>query len=301
MRNWLGQPSTRFHHLLFDGVSPSRQWRVSLGLAVGTHLLVLVIALLSPYLFHASRKMPEIYTVNLFNVQELSVPQPAAPAAPAAAPVEEEKAVEKVPEPAPPPPAPPSAPPKAISTQPLPAKTKTDLERLKRLKELLATQQKAKEAEKTAQDKTKEAVEALKRALAAQKSAEKGTAVTTPQAAASQPKGNAGAGAAGPSGGVVVDEIFRRYLIAVNSQIQEHWQLPDLQSWKDDLEAVMVIRVRRDGVVLENFFEQRSANLYFNQFVEKAIKDAAPLPPFPLGLDLKEIEIGLRFRPGRVY
>lgn len=306
MRNWLSYPGNKMHHLLLDNVTPANQWRVSLSLAVGVHLLVLLIALLSPYLFHYRRKMPDIYTVNLFTAQDIAAPGPAAPAAPSApAEVAPREVKKKVETPAPPkvetpPPAPVQPPPlQAISTKPLPAKTKSDLDKLKKIKEALITEQKAKEAEKNAQEKTKEAVEALKQALKAQKVAEKATAAGA-SAAGTQPNGQTTA-AGGPSGSAMVDEITRRYLIAVNSQIQEHWKLPDLQSWKEDLEAVMVIRVRRDGVVVDNFFENRSENLYFNQFVEKAIKDAAPLPAFPVGLDLKEMEIGLRFRPGRVF
>jgi len=43
--------------------------------------------------------------------------------------------------------------------------------------------------------------------------------------------------------------------------------------------------------------ERKSADLYFNQFVEKTMQEALPLPAFPDGLKEKELEIGLVFHP----
>lgn len=277
---------------------------VPLALAVGVHTLVFLVAFFSPYLFHQRRKIPEVYTVNLYTVRDIGAARLTAPpqAKVTAAPPEVKKVEEKAPpkvEPTPPAP-PAAAPPKAISTQPLPVKSKADLERLKKLKESLTTEQKAKEAEKTAQERAREAVDALKKSIQAQGAAKAPT--TAPQAAVgTAQKGSATGAATGPSGSVMVDEILRRYLLAVNSQVQQHWKLPESQTWKNNLEAIIVIKVRQDGKVIDTFFEHRSESLTFNQYVERAIKEASPLPPFPAGFDQKDLEIGLRFRPGRVF
>lgn len=275
---------------------------VPLALAVGVHLLVFLVAFFSPYLFHQRRKIPEVYTVNLFTVQDIGASRLTLPpqAKVTAAPPEVKKVEEKAPPKVVTTPAPPAAaPPKAISTQPLPVKSKADLERLKKLKESLTTEQRAKEAEKLAQERAREAVEALKKSIQAQGSK---AAAPGPQAAVgSAQKGSATGAATGPSGSVVVDELLRRYLLAVNSQVQEHWKLPESQTWKNNLEAIIVIKVRQDGKVIDTFFEHRSESLTFNQYVERAIKEASPLPPFPAGFDQKDLEIGLRFRPGRVF
>ncbi|MEJ2270414.1 MAG: energy transducer TonB [Desulfobulbaceae bacterium] len=77
--------------------------------------------------------------------------------------------------------------------------------------------------------------------------------------------------------------------------------MPDLQNWDNSLEAVLIIKIRRDGTVTDTFFERKSDNIYFNQFVLKALKDAAPLPPFPDQLQENSFEIGLRFKPGELY
>ncbi len=301
-----GQEPLPFHPLLQE---PPRG--VPFALAVGVHLLVFLVAFFSPYLFHQRRKIPEVYTVNLYTVQDIGAARLTAPpqakvtaAPPEVKKAEVKKAEVKTPplkaEPAPPSPPPAAAPPKAISTQPLPVKSKADLERLKKLKESLNSEERAKEAEKVAQDRTREAVNALKKSIQAQGAAKATT--SAPQAAVGTArKGSATGAATGPSGSVMVDEILRRYLLAVNSQVQEHWKLPESQTWKNNLEAIIVIKVRQDGKVIDTFFEHRSESLTFNQYVERAIKEASPLPPFPAGFDQKDLEIGLRFRPGRVF
>ncbi|HIJ77827.1 MAG: TonB C-terminal domain-containing protein [Desulfobulbaceae bacterium] len=279
-----------FSHL--NAEHPEDQWRISLGLAIGAHLLIVVITLLAPYLFQYHRKMPEVYTVNLFTVEDIPAPQLARPPQPQIAP---RKIKEIKPEPAPvkaqptPPPAatPVSAAPKTISLKPVKKKTKSDIENVNRLRNKLLAENKAQKARQVADQRAKDALESLKQAIKAGD-----TSKDAVEAPAPAPRSGAG---------VTVDENTRRYLVAVNNHVQEHWLLPDLQSWNDDLEAIIIIHVRRDGVVIKDYFESKSENIYFNQFVQKAIRDASPLPPFPIGINDQEMEIGLRFRPGAIF
>ncbi|MCD6388246.1 MAG: TonB C-terminal domain-containing protein, partial [Desulfobulbaceae bacterium] len=94
-----------------------------------------------------------------------------------------------------------------------------------------------------------------------------------------------------------MDAALKQYYVAVSRQIHKFWILPDLQDWEKQLTAVYVVHVRRDGIVTKSYMEKKSADLYFNQFVEKTIQEALPLPPFPDGLKEKELEIGLVFHP----
>ena len=66
------------------------------------------------------------------------------------------------------------------------------------------------------------------------------------------------------------------------------------------LEAVLIIIIRKDGFVTDSYFERKSDNIYFNQFVLKALKESSPMPPFPDQLDEDTLEIGLRFKPGEL-
>ncbi len=290
---------------------PDKQWQKPFFLTITVHVCFLLFGFLAPNFLHFQQKIPEVYTVNLFTVEDLGGPAPAAPSKAAAAPQAESPQPKAAPEPAkptPPPktqpaPEPPAVAKDAISLKPIKTKEKADIDKVKMLRDkLLAenTEKQMKEAaEKARADadkKAKGAVDSLKQALMA------GQQLAAGKAGAAAAASQAGTGTGGgPSGGIAVDENLRRYLIAVNSQIQEHWVLPDLQNWKENVEAIVIIRVRRDGVVIESSFKKKSDNVFFNQFVEKTLKLSAPLPPFPIGINQSEMEIGLKFRPGEVF
>lgn len=91
---------------------------------------------------------------------------------------------------------------------------------------------------------------------------------------------------------------LRRYYMAISMRIHEHWSLPKTHNWDKSLEAVVVIRIRRDGIVSKIIFEKKSDNMYFNQYVKKTIEESSPMPPFPPDLKRERLEIGLRFMPG---
>lgn len=197
----------------------------------------------------------------------------------------------------------------AISLKPIKTKEKADIDKVKMLRDkLLAentekqTKDAAEKAKADAEKKAKGAVDSLKKALMAGQQAAAGKAAASSAASSvvATAQGGSGTGS-GAGGGIAVDENLRRYLIAVNNQIQEHWVLPDLQNWKENVEAIVIIRVRRDGAVVETTFKKRSDNVFFNQFVEKTLKLSSPLPPFPIGINQSEMEIGLKFRPGEVF
>jgi len=95
-----------------------------------------------------------------------------------------------------------------------------------------------------------------------------------------------------------LEATHKQYYVAVSRKIHEHWILPPLQNWSPKLKAVIVVHVRRDGIVTKTNLEQKSDNVYFNSFVEKTLKESLPLPPFPSGMDEDELEIGLVFHPG---
>ncbi len=142
-------------------------------------------------------------------------------------------------------------------------------------------------ATKTAQD----AVSKLRDAIHAASSI---PAATTTEETSSGPRGPVGAG-------VEMDEVMKRYYAAVYQQIQNNWFLPPLQSWDDSLEAILVIKIRKDGSISKSYFEKKSSNVYFNQFLMKTIHEAGSMPKFPEDLKETQLEIGLRFTPSGVY
>jgi colicin import membrane protein len=303
------------------GLPEGQGWKLPLGLAIGIHVAILAAALIAPH-FSERRPLPEIHTVNLFSAVEISPapaarPQPRSPA-PAAKPQPSQPVA--IPEPAarevktlesehvkkelPPPQA--TKPP--ISERPLPSRTASDDARLRELKRKAAAEEEARKAEEAARRAAAKALDIMRGDIHRQ---EESQSQPPPPAEASSPApvmqpapqtGGTGSTAAASGGeGVIVEGILRQYLADLHSRIQQHWTLPDLQKWDDTLEAVIVVKVRRDGIVTESFFERRSTNYHFDTFVEKAIRDASPLPPFPPALRDERLDIGLRFRPGGVY
>lgn len=276
--------------LIPSHISADEQWKIYFAMSIGIHVFVFLVAIFAPLIFQYRPRLPEVYTVNLFSATEVTKAPPVVqPRKAVVAPPKAKKKISVEKTAPPPPPAVKPAPPKAVSLQPIRSKTKNDLEKIKKLQERLQAEQEVKKTQAAAEENIKDALDKLRQSLQTNVSSDNEAEEVVET---NQP---------GSGGGVTVDEVTKSYLIAVNNQVQKYWILPDLQNWKDTLEAVMVIRVRSDGVVIDSFFEKKSENSYFNQFVEKAIQEASPLPPFPLELKKNEMEIGLRFRPGELF
>jgi len=294
----------------------SEQWRKPFNISFGLHIVVLAFAILAPNIFNRTPKLPEIYTVNLYNATEISEPPAPAPATKSAAKqkipaikLEEKKPAVSIQ---------PSKPESAavipttiaepISLKPLQQKIKIGKTKeeealdkarvdqiIKRLKTGAAQKEAKAEADKAAKDAVNKLADVLKTNTgtttedAVQKTNQASS--TTETAAVSGPRGT----------GIEPDFYLKQYLSAVYQKIHDHWVLPDLQNWDNSLEAVLVITINRNGTVANTFFERKSDNIYFNQFVLKAVKDASPLPPFPDQLKENVFELGLRFKPGELY
>lgn len=300
----------------------SGEWRKPLNLSIGLHVLILVLAISGPSLFHRQRTLPEIYTVNLYSAAEFAETKPAPAASAPATKSPEKPAARQIVEPEPkkpavsiqppkpePVPAVETVPAKPVSLEPVKEKMKVGKTKEEEAQEKAKLSQvvqrlKAGEAEKKARAEAdaaaKDAVSKLADALKTPTTAPPGP---IPQASTGQTSATARSeGPSGPQGtGIEPDFYMKQYYAAVYQQIHDHWVLPDLQNWDNSLEAVLIITIRKDGFVTDSFFERKSDNIYFNQFVLKAVKEASPLPPFPNQLQESTIEIGLRFKPGELY
>lgn len=98
-----------------------------------------------------------------------------------------------------------------------------------------------------------------------------------------------------------LSQALMLYRAMVNEKIESNWALPErLSRGKGKLEAVVVVRVRRDGTVFDIQFEQKSGDSYFDDSVLKAVLKSKPFPPFPDIYSPKEEEIVIRFAPEKV-
>jgi colicin import membrane protein len=295
-------------------------WKFPFNIAVAIHLLVILSAFFLPGMFKAKPKFADIYTVSLINIAEPSLAPPvAAPKAPAPPPAKQQ-------EQPPTPPAPPKAqklapiaeptleiaepvptpvaPPKAISLKPLkqkvvkevkqqetpPKKDEQDLTKVRKLAQAIREEAILAEQARLAQ----EAVEQERKVLA--KSNISKIVPSQSESTSSNATESSTATMAGSSNNLLESQ----YHAAIASRLQQFWSLPEYLQKASKLTASVAITIKVDGTIANIVFENKSGERIFDQFVNKAIEDANPLPPIPPALKKQRYEIGLHFKPGSI-
>jgi colicin import membrane protein len=285
----------------------SNEWKLPLNLAIGIHLLVFFGAIYLPGLLDSKPKFADIYSVSIINVADPAAAPPAAPPADPAPPaVEPQKITATPPEKSTalplvetPPAAPPEAPPQpAISLKPLKKKVVKETP-----KPVDDSRQKAREQanrEKLAEALRQEALLNEQARLAQEAlEQEKRLLAQTPAPRPAAPAGttqSAASGAAGSSSSLIEGQ----YYAALSNRLLQFWALPEYMQKQADLQATVVITINQNGTIADMFFENRSGDRVYDQFVRKTITEADPLPPIPPALKKQRLEIGLVFRPGGI-
>lgn len=283
-------------------------WTIPLNLAIGFHILLAFSIIFLPGLLKSRPKFEDIYTVNLIDFSEPVAEQVAAP------PPQQAPKPEPEPEPEPVKPekqapvlepvkvAPPVEPVKAVSIKPLKRKIKKkiikkpdqnierqkQLEKLKRqsIAEALKAEKLAAEQARLAAEEAERQQKLLEQQLAAVRNqVRSSTKTTTAKTAASS-----GAKSA----------LSTQYHGAIMNHVTQYWSLPEFKNWNVGLSAVVVVTISKNGKIIKQFFEKRSGDSAFDQYVRKTLQDADPLPPIPAALRENQIEIGLVFRPGSI-
>jgi colicin import membrane protein len=80
------------------------------------------------------------------------------------------------------------------------------------------------------------------------------------------------------------------YYTKITKEIWQQWVYPNVG--KKDIEAVVSIKILRDGTAIVQKIEKSSGNSVFDKSALRALAKASPLPPPPY-----EMEIGVRFYP----
>ncbi len=99
-------------------------------------------------------------------------------------------------------------------------------------------------------------------------------------------------------GGAAHGISMRMYQMMVENKIKGNWAYPvalDSNQGKKDLVAVVLVKVRSDGSILDFSFAQKSSSAMFDRSVRKAIERSDPLPPFPEGYRRTYDEIEINF------
>jgi len=107
-------------------------------------------------------------------------------------------------------------------------------------------------------------------------------------------RGTGTAGAGGTGTGGLSGIRLRGYQDLVRKKVYDAWSVP-LQS--KGLQAIVFLTIDRAGNVEQLRFIQRSGNARFDDSLQRAIKQAEPLPPLPEDYTGRFLEAELRFRP----
>ncbi|MCK5205362.1 MAG: TonB C-terminal domain-containing protein, partial [Desulfobacterales bacterium] len=115
--------------------------------------------------------------------------------------------------------------------------------------------------------------------------------------------GKAGGGRAGPigafgTGGARVQESILIYQAEIQYQIQKNWAFSrQLAGENTELEAVLAIKILRNGEIEDIWFDKKSGNAYLDDSAYKALVKSNPLPALPKDYMRPDYKIGLRFGP----
>ncbi len=278
--------------------SPS--FALPLGISFIFHLVIIGVLIFVPQFGSRFKYRPGVVNVSLVS---LPAPGPASAGPPASVvtskPVEQkppEKPAVKVPEPKPAPVV--NKPPEAVSLAPKPKKAKESLKQ-KTIdpKKIIdsAIERIEKKVDKSETDSVAAAIDQLKRKVASAESQSGGGLEGT--------SGKAGTGPVGPiggsgDGGARVQESILIYQAEIQYQIQKNWAFSQqLAGDNTQLEAILAIKVLRNGEIEDIWFDKKSGNTYLDESAYKAVVKSNPLPPLPGDYMHPFYKIGLRFGP----
>lgn len=110
--------------------------------------------------------------------------------------------------------------------------------------------------------------------------------------------GDHGEGGAGEGGSKKGVDLLDIYNAEIWDRIRKNWAFSaELAEGRDDWEAIIIVKIMRQGEVRDVWFEKRSGNAYYDSTVMAAVKKSDPLPPLPLGYLGPFYEVGFRFNP----
>jgi colicin import membrane protein len=96
-------------------------------------------------------------------------------------------------------------------------------------------------------------------------------------------------------GGGIVDPLMQKYHMDVKEKIDAVWRIP--ASAKKNLLTVVVLKIRRDGIVVDIIPETMSGNRLYDESIMRAVRAAEPLPRIPAAIKEDTVELGFNFRP----
>lgn len=101
--------------------------------------------------------------------------------------------------------------------------------------------------------------------------------------------------AANSAASAEADSRLADYYTVIWSRIKSQWNLPGGINPKDNIEAIVQVRIMKNGAITGISFEKKSGLAYFDNSVLRALKKANPLPPLPPWYRENGLDLGIRF------
>ncbi len=102
-------------------------------------------------------------------------------------------------------------------------------------------------------------------------------------------------GGGGSGAGGFLGTVMQIYQARVHDWIAGNWSYPVALQEDEDLEATVLLEVKRDGTIASSRFVKRSSNSVFDESVTRAVERSNPLPPFPESYTRSHEEFEIRF------
>jgi len=91
--------------------------------------------------------------------------------------------------------------------------------------------------------------------------------------------------------------ILNVYLGLVWDKISSNWVVPPSLLRHKNLEAIVVVRIYKNGGIGSVWLEKSSGNTYLDNSAMRAVRLSSPFSPLPPEIRESVLEIGIRFRP----
>ena len=92
--------------------------------------------------------------------------------------------------------------------------------------------------------------------------------------------------------------LMKIYQAEIQAIINNNWAFSEqLVGGNNNLKSVLMIKINKNGKILDYWFEDKSGNSFFDNSVINAVKKSNPLPRLPAGYIRPEYNVGLIFSP----
>lgn len=108
------------------------------------------------------------------------------------------------------------------------------------------------------------------------------------------------AGSANKPAAAEFNSWMKEYSAQTKMRVTRNFNIPPALAPKENIQAIIAIKILRNGTLDYANFEKHSGNRYFDDAALKAVKKSVPFAPFPEKIRENSIEIGIIFHPSQL-